>query len=99
MLKNDYLVAKIGVDTAENELPFHSENEPRKGSKNVYSKEPRWLQDTTQSTLLKQNKEGCGTYPCNGYSVAETLQGYPGTCGNSGTRTGGAQSRHFFSSN
>merc|ERR1719335_1909975 len=47
--------------------------------------------DTEKKTLLKQNKEGCTNYPCNGYSVAETLQAYPGTCGNSGTRTGGAQ--------
>ena len=35
LLKNEYLVAKIGVDTAE--------NEPRKGLKNGYSKGPRWL--------------------------------------------------------
>ena len=51
--------------------------------------------DAGQSTLLKQNKEGCTEYPCNGYSVTETLATYQGTCGNSGTRTGGAQSRHF----
>ncbi len=34
MLKHDALIAKFGVDTAD--------NEPGKGSKRICSKEPRW---------------------------------------------------------
>jgi hypothetical protein len=48
-------------------------------------------QDAAHSTPLKHNREGCAKYPCNGYAVAETLDGYPGTCGSTGTRTGGAK--------
>merc|ERR1719181_1910901 len=43
-------------------------------------------------TLLKMNKEGCRRQRtsdlCNGYAVDESPD-YPGTCGGSGTRTGG----------
>ena len=43
MLKNAALDAKIGVDTAENEL--------QKGSENGYSKGPRWLYDVSNSIV------------------------------------------------